>query len=232
MQKIPASTSYMSWEFKAKRFLAHVDNRELEGSLRHQLWMGAADGNLRSQLYSADMREALGGRNAFQPLSQMRPDQGPRGWPRYAWQDLQFYLAEGLLVKLDRATMAASLEGRVPYLDHTLVEFALSIPAALKHHQGRDKRILRRLASRYLGAPVAQRRKKGFGLPLTQWLKVELRESLEHSLSFLAGTGLFSGKALASMWEEHRLGRVDRRKELWTLLVLARWWQRWKVRLP
>jgi asparagine synthase (glutamine-hydrolysing) len=229
---IPASTRYMSWEFKAKRFLDHVDREELGGSLRHQLWMGAAEPGLRAGLYTPEVQEKLGDRDGFESLRRLRADLGPRGWSRFAWQDLQFYLAEGLLVKLDRATMATSLEGRVPYLDHTLVEFALSIPPSLKFRGLQDKWLLRCLAARELGPGVAWRRKKGFGLPLTGWLKNELQGALRSGLEFLGGTGLFRREVLSRLIEEHNSGRRDRRKELWSLFMLSQWWQRWKPSLP
>ena len=231
LARIPASTHYMSWEFKLKRFFDHVDRAELDGSLRHQLWMGAAEPGLRARLYTPEMTRSLQGRDGFEPLRRLRGDLGPQGWTRFAWQDLQFYLAEGLLVKLDRATMATSLEGRVPYLDHTLVEFALSMPPSLKYRGVRDKWLLRHLAAREVNPQVAWRPKKGFGLPLTHWLKTELRADLCASLDFLGGTGLFERQALSELLKEHTSGRLDRRKELWSLLMLAHWWQRWKPRL-
>lgn len=228
IDRVPASTKYMSWEFKAKRFLGHLSRRELGGSLRHQLWMGAAEPGLRSRLYTPEMKAGIIGRDGFEALLRMRPDQGPPGWPRFAWQDLQYYLAEGLLVKLDRATMATSLEGRVPYLDHTLVEFMLGVPRDLKRRGLRDKWLLRQLAARDVSPQVAFRAKKGFGLPLTAWLKTHLAEEMRSALAFLADTGLFVGNELFALLEEHNSARADRRKELWSLLVLAKWWQRWK----
>jgi asparagine synthase (glutamine-hydrolysing) len=139
------------------------------------------------------------------------------------------YLQDDILVKVDRASMACSLEVRAPFLDVDLVGFLSSVPPGLKLHRLRGKEILKRAMAGRLPPGIAGRRKKGFGIPVAEWLKGPLRGLLEDELSVsrLRSQGLFQPEVVRQLVLEHISGRRDHRKQLWTLLVFQLWHRRW-----
>jgi asparagine synthase (glutamine-hydrolysing) len=136
--------------------------------------------------------------------------------------DTRLWLADNLLTKVDRASMAYSLEARVPYLDHRLVEFAARLRPELKIREGQTKYLLKRVAERYLPKPIVHRQKRGFVLPLGAWLKDEWSDLVRATLSDggLLRRGLLRPSAVA------RLVRVNREFRLWTLIALELWFAR------
>jgi len=138
------------------------------------------------------------------------------------------YLPDDILVKVDRMSMACSLEVRSPLLDQEVVQFAAGLPRYHKYKMTQGKRLLRTLARRYLPAGVLQRPKQGFAVPLAGWLQRELRPWLEEVL--LSGPcrqrGLFAPAHLERMVRDHQEGRRDYSQQLWALLVLELWLQR------
>jgi asparagine synthase (glutamine-hydrolysing) len=141
--------------------------------------------------------------------------------------DLRLWLPDDLLVKVDRATMAHSLEARVPYLDQRFVGFVASLPAHLKQRGDTRKYVLRRLAERYLPAAIVHRPKQGFVMPVKEWLRGPLREHTARYLSGrLARRGIIRSEALARLLDEHESGRRNHSFRIWALLVLELWLQR------
>jgi asparagine synthase (glutamine-hydrolysing) len=132
-------------------------------------------------------------------------------------------------VKVDRASMACSLEVRAPFLDVALAEFLGRLPARLKLRRLDTKHLLKRAMADILPAGIAHRPKKGFGIPVAEWLKGELREALEDELSpeRLERQGIFVPSEVRRLVTEHMAGRRDHRKPLWTLLVFQLWHRRW-----
>jgi asparagine synthase (glutamine-hydrolysing) len=144
------------------------------------------------------------------------------------WWDMQTYLTDDILVKVDRAAMSTSLETRVPFLDHRIVEYALSLPLDMKIRQGRSKWLLRKLLERELPTLSFDRPKQGFSVPLDAWLRGPLRE-WAHSLldpQVLARSGLVDGTAVQRTWQEHLSGRRNHQRALWTVLMLQAWLNR------
>ena len=143
--------------------------------------------------------------------------------------DFQTYLSEDLLVKLDRATMLTSLEGRVPFLDHTLVEAMASLPTRFKLRGLDAKRVLKRGPGSRVPESIRQRKKKGFGIPVADWLRGPLKFLLDEFLNptFLKSQGLFKTEPVTRLVTEHLEGKADHRKPLWTLLVFQRWWSQY-----
>ena len=139
--------------------------------------------------------------------------------------DMLTYLPDDLLVKADIASMAASLELRAPMLDHSVVNLGLSLPVEMKLARGRGKAIVREAFSELLPREVFSRPKRGFGLPLGDWLREDLRETLVETLTdrSLLDRGIFDPSALAGLVNDHLVGRGDHRHRLWALLVLGRW---------
>ena len=141
------------------------------------------------------------------------------------WWDMQTYLPDDILVKVDRASMASSLETRVPFLDHRVVEFALNLPLASKIRAGRSKWLLRELLSRHMPQTMFERPKQGFSVPLDIWLRGPLRDWAESLLGHrsLAATGLLDAAAVRRTWHEHLSGQRNHQRALWTVLMLQAW---------
>ena len=138
--------------------------------------------------------------------------------------DAQTYLSGDILVKVDRAAMANSLETRAPLLDHRLYELAWSMPLAVKIEAGVGKLVLRKVLERYVPLSLFDRPKQGFAIPLARWLRSELRPWAEELLSYAEQpTSPIDGRALRVVWELHLTGDQDRSSQLWSAFVLLQW---------
>ena len=147
---------------------------------------------------------------------------------RLLYVDLKSYLPGDILVKVDRMSMANSLETRAPLLDYRLVEFAARLPPDFKLRGRESKFILKQSVSKLLPPEVLKRRKKGFSVPLAQWLREEIRE-LSNQYLFASNSGLsqfFDINILRQTWDAHQSGSHDYSSELWSLLMFELWWQR------
>src|ERR1700722_1674109 len=149
------------------------------------------------------------------------------------WLDLVGYLPDDILVKLDRAAMAVSLETRVPFLDRRILELAWSLPLDAKLRAAQTKWVLRQVLQRHVPAALVERPKMGFGLPIGAWMRGELAPWAEHLLDErrLRDQGLLDPLPIRRAWELHRSGRRDLGYELWDVLVLQSWIDRWKPSL-
>jgi asparagine synthase (glutamine-hydrolysing) len=148
---------------------------------------------------------------------------------RMMYMDLVNYLPEDILTKLDRAAMATSLEGRVPFLDYRLVEFAWRLPIDFKIHQGQGKRILRSILARYVPRHLFERPKMGFSVPMHQWLRGPLRPWVEELLdpTRLRQECIFDPAPIRQAWVEHLSGKHNWAMKLWGILMFQTWQQEW-----
>jgi asparagine synthase (glutamine-hydrolysing) len=146
---------------------------------------------------------------------------------RIMWVDTRLWLPDDLLTKVDRATMAHSLEARVPYLDHRFVEFAARLPCQYKQRGHERKLILRRIAAKYLPPEIIHRGKQGFVLPVKEWLAGELRGHLHEHLDRFAKRQLLRPAAIHRWFHQHLSGAKNHSFRLWALLILEKWFQRW-----
>jgi asparagine synthase (glutamine-hydrolysing) len=187
------------------------------------------DHSLHAKLFSAPMQEAQ--HASIRSHARRFFDECNAGsyLEKIMHVDLGLWLPDDLLTKVDRATMAHSLEARVPYLDHRFVEFAATLPPQMKQRGNETKYILKKVAERYLPKSIVYRNKQGFVMPLTDWLAGGLKPAMEAALtdSALGARGIFQDGALARVLSEHRHGRRNHAGRLWALTVLERWFQRY-----
>ncbi len=153
-------------------------------------------------------------------------------WPvlsRLMRVDQQTYLTDAMLVKVDRASMAAGLEIRVPLLDQRVVEYASRIPENYLYRKGEGKVILRRLLSRFIPADLFERPKMGFAIPVSRWLRGELKPMLLDYLAEgrLKREGIFNAAYVAATVSDHLSGRADHPHRLWALLMWEMWREKW-----
>ncbi|TMB04851.1 MAG: hypothetical protein E6J70_03310 [Deltaproteobacteria bacterium] len=194
-----------------RRFL---EAAEAPAAARHRAWTGCVGAELLASIAAPD------GPLAAPP----EPDTPPARSEVDALLalDLTGYLADDLLPKLDRATMAASLEGRAPYLDHHLVEFACRLPIALKLRGLSSKRVLRRAVADLVPAAIRRRVKRGLTVPLAAWLSGPLLPFARATLARL-DPQVVRPDAVRALLEAHVAGRRDNRRELWALIMLQLW---------
>jgi asparagine synthase (glutamine-hydrolysing) len=151
---------------------------------------------------------------------------------RFLWLDQKYYLADDILYKCDRMSMAHSLEVRPPFLDHRLVEYCGTLPEALKvSPNGTLKHVLRELMKGKLPKVILTRPKEGFDIPAQRWFRGALRPMMEEVLSSSAvrATGLFDAEAIERIKRDHLARRANLGYPLWGLLTLFLWMKRWKI---
>jgi asparagine synthase (glutamine-hydrolysing) len=139
--------------------------------------------------------------------------------------DLITFLPNSILVKVDRASMSSSLETRVPFLDHKLIEHSWRIPHSLKFRNGKGKWILRQILSNYVPANLTERSKTGFGIPISTWLRGPLRDWAENLLNEkrLSQEGYFNPKLIRGKWQEHLSNQNNWQYDLWNVLMFQAW---------
>jgi len=180
---------------------------------------------LRDALYSEDFLRLRGDYRAEQPWeAMMRKAPARSGLDRAQYADLKFWLPGDILTKVDRTSMAVSLEAREPLLDHRLIEFAACLPEDLRLRRGKGKWLLKKAMRRYLPDDILFRQKQGFVTPIAQWLRGPLASTAREiaSSAALARTGWFDKARLSALAEEHIYGRSDHGRLLWQLLMLDR----------
>ncbi|MCK6508143.1 asparagine synthase (glutamine-hydrolyzing) [Myxococcota bacterium] len=207
---LPTSREGVTRDYMARRFVAGLG---LPWARRHQVWMGAwlpAELSTDEAVWSVvDAHAAAAG--GADPAS------------RALYLDQRLYLADGVLVKVDRASMAHGVEVRSPFLDHSIVELAASMGIGHKLRGRQTKRVLKRVARDLLPVEIVDRPKQGFGAPVGPWLAGPCRDLLRGLPEAL--DDLVPAAVLARVVDEHVDGRADHRRRLWSAVVLARWRQ-------
>lgn len=222
----PRSYDYLTWHDKLQRFLRGL---EYPHDQWHLAWIGAFAPDQLFRLLTPEALEQCRGDVLADPTGQISGQAAIDHWTRVAYWYLKGYLQDDILAKVDRASMFASLEVRAPFLDYRLVEFFFSLPVSLRLRGFRTKYLLKRLMADRLPAGILGRRKQGFAVPVGRWLRNELKPLAEDLLSpdALTRQGIFQPAAVRQLLADHANGRVDNRKELWTLLCFQLWWRRW-----
>ncbi len=187
--------------------------------------VGITPPELREQLYSPDFLRLRGDYRAEQPWEEtMRAAPARSGLDRAQYADLKFWLPGDILTKVDRTSMAVSLEAREPLLDHRLIEFAASLPENLRLKRSEGKWLLKKTMRRYLPDDILFRQKQGFVTPIAQWLRGPLAGTAREiaTSAALARTGWFDKGKLSALAEAHIAGKADHGRLLWQLLMLDR----------
>jgi asparagine synthase (glutamine-hydrolysing) len=210
-----------------RRFLEGMGHPAAFGHMRWMMFLGASE---KAQAYGPALRDALG-KSGFEMESIVAAALGgtPIADPieRSLRLDLGLYLPENILLKVDRMSMATSLEARVPLLDHRLVEYVARLPTRYKIRGFRRKWILRRAVRDWVPPSVLARRKSGFSIPMKTWLRTDLRhliEQLEHG-AIVRDRGLIEADYVRRLVREHLEGRADHAHRLWAMAMLE-WWVR------
>lgn len=217
---------------KTKRF---IEGAGLDAGLQHTRWMLFMHPQEKAQLYSSSFGHTLNGSQATQPLEDhFRRSQGWDPLAQQQYVDVKTYLAEDILTKVDRMSMAVSLEVRVPLLDHRIVEFALSLPPEMKLARGQTKIILRQVMQQHLPQAVLTRPKQGFSIPIKQWLSGPLKPIMTDLLAPepIRRDDYFDA-ALVQRWvNEHLDGRANHSHRLWALMSFQLWRQHYLEVVP
>ncbi len=166
--------------------------------------------------------------NSTEPATILTNDKSPKHLDfehRMMYQDSLSYLPHDILTKVDRAAMGASLETRVPFLDHNLIEFAWSLPLSMKIKNGQSKWILRQVLNKYVPSSLIDRPKMGFGIPIDAWLRGPLKDWAETLLSpsRLQHEGYFNPEPITKKWQQHQSGKFNWQYYLWNILMFQSW---------
>ncbi|NCC52881.1 MAG: asparagine synthase (glutamine-hydrolyzing) [Spartobacteria bacterium] len=219
---LPVSHKKLSFEFKAKRF---TRGAELDDPCSHYFWrMVLSEEAKKTVLNDPAQFEAFARSEAFFQEAYAHCD-ARDALNKLLYIDFSYHLPDDLMIKNDRMTMAHSIEARVPFTDNELVRFLATVPVEYKLKGMRKKHLLRTALRGMLPDEVLEKKKVGLEMPYSRWMRGELREFAEETLSLsrLEATGLFSSGGVRKMWEEHQSMKVDHGRALWGLLNYMIW---------
>jgi asparagine synthase (glutamine-hydrolysing) len=220
---LPVSDAKIGFEYKLKRW---IEGSLLHPDEAHQFWNGTFSADEKRRLlkgqHNHQIRELTRGLPAARDIGFLN---------RYLLLDQRYYLPDNLLAKVDRMSMAHSLEVRPPLLDHRLVEFAARLPERFKLRGSSQKTILRRVMRGKLPESILNRSKKGLDIPAHEWFRGPLLPLLEDTLrpEAVQATGLFEPAVIADLVRDHKEKRINAGYHLWGMLTLFLWLNRWKV---
>lgn len=223
---LPTSEIKRSRARDAKRFLQAANLPRTE---RYFRWMSTFNRDAKRDLYTDDFARSISGNDPVSVLDKWFALANGNGTlDATLLTDQMTYLPNDLLVKVDIATMANSLEARSPFLDHKLIEFAASLPAGIKMRGLETKSLLKKVASRLVPKEVIYRRKMGFGVPVGSWFRGEMKDFVRSVLlsEKALGRGIVKPEVMRRFVDEHIEAKRDHSFQIWTLLMLELWFQR------
>lgn len=224
---LPVSGNNISFDFKVKKFLSGIGYPD---GIRNSIWLGSFPFIENEKVLSNEIRSQFNRDQLVEDLARYEKDYPLNDrMTLLQYLDLKLYLQEAILVKVDRASMACSLEVRAPFLDYELVEFVMRLPSRLKLKGFTSKYILKRAMKKFLPPEVVHRPKKGFGVPIAKWVKGPLKELFRDMLSpeRTEREGFLNPEYVTTLLEDHLRHKRDNRKQLWTLLVWELWVDRY-----
>jgi asparagine synthase (glutamine-hydrolysing) len=220
---LPVKTKNLSLDFKARKFLEGMSYADIVA--RHHIWFGSFTPSEQDALLTPEVKRKTDVDVYRQARALYDACDAANPIERMQYLDTKLYMAEDILTKVDRTSMAVSLEVRAPFLDKRVVEYAAAMPFNYKLRGRTGKYILKQAVAPLVPPFVTQRGKKGFGVPVAEWLKKRLRP-LAHDLlapARLRRHGLFDPAYVARLQHEHERGLANHRKLLWALLVFELW---------
>jgi asparagine synthase (glutamine-hydrolysing) len=220
---LPVSMNNLTVDFMAKQFFKGMIYPHL---VRNQVWLGAFTGQESQSLLLAPYRDRS--QHAYDLIHEnfdaaMRKRMDPGQLLQQFYE--RFYLQGDILVKTDRASMANALEVRSPLLDDDLAAFSRKIPFSMKLRGRETKYLYKKAMEGRLPHEIIYRKKKGFGMPISQWIRQDLKSNFEETLSDqnIRRDGIFNSTRVRELLREHLTGKKDNRKPLWTLYVFQKW---------
>jgi asparagine synthase (glutamine-hydrolysing) len=211
--------------FRAKATFQSLSRSPLEGYFNTMSIFRADE---KRRLLSRDFQESLGGYDSIDVLQHHYDRAGTDDLlSRIQYVDMKTYLPDDILAKVDRASMAVSLEVRAPMLDHHFLELTAKIPSSLKLRGTSGKYIFKKAMAEILPNEILHRRKQGFAVPLARWFRKELRD-LAHEAIFSRDDGVLDTKYLKKIWDEHQGGTYDRSPHLWAVLMYREWHEKFQ----
>ena len=225
LRHVPPSPKKKGFINRAKRF---VEGTLLPDDLMHTRWMIFLQDREKRQLYANDLLHTYQQGNSYRYIQDyFRRSQGHAPLAQQGYVDIKTYLTDDILVKVDRMSMAPSLEARVPFLDHKVMEFAATIPVSLKLKGFTTKHILKKALWDIVPRDILTRGKEGFSIPIKNWLMQELRPLLEDTLSEarLKRRGYFQPAYVRQLMTEHLNGKENHSHRLWALMMVEIWHQ-------
>jgi asparagine synthase (glutamine-hydrolysing) len=223
VDRLPVSMNNLSFDFKARRFVRDAARPTAQ---RHHLWLGNFRRGDLARLLAPEVQADLRTDDPLQPVYEYaRACTAQHDLNRVLYLDMKLYMESDILVKVDRASMANSLEVRVPLLNRVFADYAMSLPIDLKLKGFTRKYIFREAMRGRLPDEIIDREKHGFGMPISRWLRTDLRELARDAFSEdrLKRDGLFEPGYVHDLLGNHLAGKQDNRKPLWTLLVFQLW---------
>ncbi len=222
VNNLPVSNKNLSFDYKAKRFVAAS---KYDVVTRHHSWFGSFSIDQQNVLLSKDVLANTSGDIYKGAKDLLKITDAETEIERMQFLDMNFYMAEDILTKVDRASMAVSLEVRAPFLDPRVAQFAAQLPLEYKLRGNKGKYILKKAVEPLLPKNILQRPKKGFGIPIAEWLKGRLNPLMHDLLApeRLKNQGLFDEKFVQKLIREHETNAASHHKQLWTLLVFQLW---------
>jgi asparagine synthase (glutamine-hydrolysing) len=219
---LPVKTKNLSFDYKATRFVAGT---KYDRVARHHIWFGSFNPAEQEELLTPEVLRNSDGDIYRRARLMLNECDSSDVVEQMQSLDTRLYLAEDILTKVDRASMAVSLEVRAPFLDPRVAEFAASLPVNYKLRGRKTKYILKRAIEDFLPPFVTRRGKKGFGVPVAEWLKGKLRPLARDLLSpdRVRKAGVFNPDYVTKLQDEHERGVANHRKLLWTLLMFELW---------
>jgi asparagine synthase (glutamine-hydrolysing) len=230
VKRLPVSFDNMSLDFRAKKFIYGIPYPLVE---RHYTWMGTFSAGEKEELLAPGIKRRLENLNSFYVLHDYLKDKAfSSELGKLLYLDTKLYLQDGVLAKVDRASMAHGLEVRVPFLDHRFVELVTGLPEGLKLKGFTTKYLWKKAIRGRIPDEIGKRGKKGFGIPLGRWFLGELKELMWELLSEgrLKKQRIFNPSVVGKLVADHLARRVDNRKKLWNLLIFQLWWDSFESR--
>ncbi len=208
---------------RMKRF---DEGMRLPTDLQHTRWMVFLQDDEKPSLYNADVHDQLRGMDSYGFIRDYFESSGTSDLlNRQLYVDIKTYLVDDILVKVDRMSMATSLEARVPFLDHRIVEFAATVPGRLKLKGNTTKHLLKKTMGKHLPDPILRRGKEGFSIPIKNWLKNELKDLMLDVLApaKIRREGFFNASHVERLVSEHLNGKENHSHRLWAMMVFGIW---------